>query len=80
VDTSAYHVADAFSVPTVAIFSTVNPELRARYYPTVECVVLPGTGSSVSGDLPRAGDLLSAWPRLDLNKVVELLAEQMPVV
>jgi hypothetical protein len=80
VDTSAYHVADAFSVPTVAIFSTVSPELRARYYPTVECVVLPGTGSSPSGEPPRAGDLLSAWPRLDLNRVVELLAEQMPIV
>ncbi|MGD2031753.1 MAG: glycosyltransferase family 9 protein [Gammaproteobacteria bacterium] len=80
VDASAYHVADAFSVPTVAIFSMVNPELRARYYPNVECIVLPGTGSASPGNQPRAGDVLSAWPRLDLNKVVELLVEQMPPV
>lgn len=70
VDTSIYHVADCFSVPSVVIFSTVMPELRARYYPHVAGIPLPGLGS----DNP-----LALWPRLDLDYVVQTLVEQLPL-
>jgi ADP-heptose:LPS heptosyltransferase len=40
VDTSTYHVSDAFDVPTVALFTTINPDFRTRYYPYVESIML----------------------------------------
>jgi len=78
VDTSAYHVADAFSVPSVAIFSSTNPDLRTRYYPTVEGILLPGSDAPgrQNGGAPR--DPLKLWSRLELSKVVEMLVDQLP--
>jgi hypothetical protein len=70
VDTSIYHVGDAFSVPSVVIFSTVMPELRARYYPNVEGIPLPGLGKV---------DPLKLWSRLDLDYVVQTLVERLPL-
>lgn len=32
-DSSALHVAAAFNVPTECVFTTINPELRTKYYP-----------------------------------------------
>jgi hypothetical protein len=40
VDTSSYHVADAFDIPTVALFSTINPKFRCAYYPHCEGMAL----------------------------------------
>jgi ADP-heptose:LPS heptosyltransferase len=78
VDTSTYHVADAFSVPSVAIFLSINPDLRIRYYPTVEGILLPGSDvpGSQNGGAPR--DPLRLWSRLELGKVVEMLVDQLP--
>ncbi len=70
VDTSIYHIGDAFSVPSAVIFSTVMPELRARYYPYVEGIPLPGLGKE---------NPLALWPRLDLDYVVQTLAERLPL-
>jgi len=70
VDTSIYHIGDAFSVPSVVIFATVMPELRARYYPYVEGIPLPGLGKA---------DTLSLWSRLDLDYVVQTLVERLPL-
>lgn len=36
VDTSTYHIADAFDIPTVAMFTTIDPKYRSKYYPHVE--------------------------------------------
>jgi len=70
VDTSIYHIGDCFSVPTVVIFSTVMPELRARYYPYVAGIPLPGLGKE---------NPLALWPRLDLDYVVQTFVEQLPL-
>lgn len=70
VDTSIYHIGDCFSVPTVVIFSTVMPELRARYYPYVAGIPLPGLGKE---------NPLALWSRLDLDYVVQTLVEQLPL-
>ena len=79
VDCSAYHVADAFSVPTVAIFATADPELRTRYYPSVEAVTLPGMDIQALAHGRPPADPIQLWPRLDLDRVVELLTDQLPM-
>jgi len=40
VDTSTYHIADAFDIPTVVFFSTIPPEYRVKYYPFVDGILL----------------------------------------
>lgn len=42
VDTSVYHLAAALGVPTVALFTTIAPELRMKYYPSVAGILLDG--------------------------------------
>ncbi|ROP62137.1 ADP-heptose:LPS heptosyltransferase [Enterobacter sp. BIGb0383] len=37
-DSSALHIAAAFNVPTRAIFTSIDPALRTRYYPRTESV------------------------------------------
>ena len=44
VDPCAYHLADAFSTPTVAIFSTIDPSKRCENYPFVKGVLLEENG------------------------------------
>lgn len=84
VDTSTYHVADAFSVPTVVIFSTSSPELGTPYYPTVSSVELPGLedpelpGSDAASAAPPAPDPLKLWGRLNLDEVTTLLQSLRP--
>jgi ADP-heptose:LPS heptosyltransferase len=40
VDTSTYHIASAFNTPTVAVFTTIDPDLRVRYYDNVHPIML----------------------------------------
>lgn len=46
VDTSIYHIADAFDIPALVLFSTIDPALRVKYYPTVRGMLLPGARES----------------------------------
>jgi hypothetical protein len=84
VDTSTYHVADAFDTPSVVLFSTIPPRLRIDYYPMVEGVLLPGMEeSSLLGrhrvdDRAEAAELLGHWSRLDVKDVVDRLVARMP--
>jgi hypothetical protein len=43
-DTAMVHLADAFSVPTLAFFTTHRPEWRVRDYPFCTAVHLPAAG------------------------------------
>lgn len=73
VDTSMYHVADAYGVPGVVIFSTIAPQHRIAYYPSIEGVSLrEGEDSRPSVHDDRAALELDAdalWGRLDIDDV-----------
>ena len=49
VDTSTYHLADAFNTPTVALFTTIDPKYRCAYYPHVEGLKLEEEGGKLYG-------------------------------
>lgn len=49
VDTSTYHIADAFNIPTVVLFSSIEPDLRARYYPKARGLLLCKKNSPLYG-------------------------------
>lgn len=40
VDTCVYHIADAFSINTVALFVSIDPNIRTNYYPSVTPIVV----------------------------------------
>jgi len=49
VDTATYHIADAFSIPTVVLFTSIEPEYRIKYYPFTEGIMLEKEGGMLYG-------------------------------
>lgn len=83
VDTSLYHVADAFDVPGVVIFSTNLIERFGKYYPYMKGVQLPGIDqlggkhwSEDQDDITHAEEL---WKAIDPAQVAELLEQSLSV-
>ncbi len=74
VDTSVYHVADAFDVPGVALFTTVRPSLRAALYPRVHSILIGGDANAlVTGAAPVVSGetyLEPFWAELDVKALV----------
>ena len=83
VDTSTYHVADAFHIPSLVVFTTVPPERWIRYYPTVEAVMLDGIreseflGLHVSDDPRVLSEIGRFWERLDVAALVQRFLDQV---
>ncbi len=86
VDSSLYHIADAFDVPTVVIFANISPKLRIPYYPSMEGMPLPGLEDSVpSTDAGQdqkieVTEMLRRWSRLNADSVVEHLMDLMSAI
>ncbi|HYW07930.1 MAG TPA: glycosyltransferase family 9 protein, partial [Longimicrobium sp.] len=76
-DTAAYHLADAFDVPAVALFTSIQPELRVAHYPYVEGIFLDPDerllGLHGSDDPGLVAYAHSLWDRLDTGHVVRAL-------
>ena len=49
VDTCTYHLADAFNIPTVVLFSTIDPDLRSKYYPKVKAIMYESKDGKLFG-------------------------------
>lgn len=73
VDTSIYHIADCFNIPTVVWFTSINPELRVRYYPMVKGILLVGAEQTklynkhTLGQNDSIEDIERLWRNLDLE-------------
>ncbi len=83
VDTSTYHFADAFNTPTVALFTTIEPEYRIKYYPYVEGIMLEEKGGWMYGRHKHAAEtdiakqeidyIENKWASLDVHRVLKAL-------
>lgn len=83
VDTCTYHFADAFDVPTVVLFSTINPDLRVRYYPHVKGIMYETPDGllygkhRVSHDKDQAEKELKrleqVWDKIDVDEILQSL-------
>jgi hypothetical protein len=64
-DTAMVHLADAFSVPCLAFFTTHRPEWRARDYPLCRAIHLPVSGLPPALEFARGasdcGAARAAW-------------------
>ncbi len=79
VDTSIYHIADAFSVPTVALFTSIDPNLRVKYYPFVKGILLEGARETghfgrhyAMPEIPLE-PVLRLWDNIDIGKILSEL-------
>lgn len=85
VDTCTYHIADAFSIPTVVLFSSVDPELRSKYYPYVVPIMFESKDGKLYGkhkasiekdELKKELDYLSdLWDKIDVNELLKKLED-----
>ena len=73
VDTSLYHIADAFDVPGVVIFTSNLPEQWITYYPFMTGVALQRgnrlLGTHDSADPDDVSFARALWQRLDVKEV-----------
>lgn len=76
VDTSIYHIAACFDIPTVVWFTSINPELRVKYYPTVTGILLDGArqmsfyNKHILGKNDNYANVEKLWGDLDLDRTV----------
>jgi hypothetical protein len=78
VDTCLYHVADAFDVPGVVLFTTLDPASWIAYYPSTTGVAVPRR----AGDAPLHGKGRGfadeaagpwGWDRVDVDPLIAVL-------
>ena len=81
VDTAVYHVADAFSVPTVTLFTSIPPEHRISYYPYQKGLLIGGPKGRplfyrhASDNKEELKLLEEKWRRFKIDKALEGLKE-----
>jgi len=83
VDTSTYHFADSFSIPTVALFTTINPDYRIKYYPFTDGIMLEEEGGKLYGHHKCSKEEADArqeiayiekkWDTLSVDTIIEKL-------
>lgn len=77
-DTVVYHLADAFDVPSVALFTSIPPACRTAYSPWVEGISLapdpnPILGLGSSSDPEAVAHARAMWRGLDAGRVMAAL-------
>lgn len=83
VDTCVYHLADAFDVPTVVLFSTIDPEIRIKYYPFVKGIMYEDKQGKIFGKHAVSADpreaekeleyLKTVWDKIDVDEILDKL-------
>ncbi|MEA1914380.1 MAG: glycosyltransferase family 9 protein [Campylobacterota bacterium] len=76
-DTATYHIADAYAIPTVAIFTNVEPAKRIEYYTQTKAVQVADTAKSFSRFI-HDNDTLTlfqyeGWKKLKVKSLLTML-------
>ncbi len=81
VDTAVYHVADAFSIPTVVLFTSIPPEHRISYYPYQKGILIGGKDGEplfyrhFSEKEEEVKALAEAWREFRMEEALKALKE-----
>ncbi len=49
VDTLSFHLADAFDIPSVVLFATIEPEYRLKFYPNMRGILISDKNNQIYG-------------------------------
>ena len=75
--TSTYHIADAFMIPTVVIFSNTNVKKEIKYYRYVKAVEVKDESRNFSHFIFENDELtfykFDSWDKLKVSKIMKLL-------
>ena len=74
VDTVTYHLADVFDVPTVVLFTGIEPDVRCNYYPNVKGLSLvdkdsPFYGKHKSDKLDQSDQEMAKKTQSEIKKI-----------
>lgn len=87
VDTSTYHLASAFNIPTVVLFTSIDPDLRVRYYDHVRPIMLEEKDGKLYGrhklSLEKGEEVKkeeiayidAKWEKFDIEEALNKLRE-----
>lgn len=85
VDTCTYHIADSFDTPTVVLFTSIDPDLRCRYYPNVIPIMYEEKDGILYGKHKQSSDekeqkkeiehLSTLWSKLNVDEILHKLKE-----
>jgi ADP-heptose:LPS heptosyltransferase/glycosyltransferase involved in cell wall biosynthesis len=73
-DSSAYHLAAAFRKPALALFGSINPDYRIRYYPTVKSISGRYRGEFCTSPCGMSN---AAWIKLDDKAGQEIMRRNL---
>ena len=77
VETSVFHIADAFLIPTIVIFTKNNIKNKIKYYKYTKAVELFDKSINYSNFIFDNNELtfykFSSWKKLKINKIIKLL-------
>ncbi len=74
VDTATYHISDAFAIPTVVIFTNIDPDKRIKYYIQTKAIKIEDKTKNLSNFIYE-NDTLSlyqyeGWKELKVKKIL----------
>ena len=76
-DTSTYHIADAFFIPTVVVFTDQDPTQRVKYYSQTKVIQVKDESKNFSYFKFDADSLVlhkfESWKKLKVSKIIKLL-------
>jgi hypothetical protein len=77
VDTSTYHIADAFMIPTITIFLSDESSRKTKYYDYVKTIELKDKSKSLSKFIFENENLVLykflSWEKFKVKKIIKLL-------
>ncbi len=76
-NTSTYHIADAFLIPTIVIFSNEEFINMAQIYQTSNILLIKDKSKNYSNFIFKNDSLIlykfDGWQKLKLSKIIKLL-------
>jgi len=77
VDTSTYHISDAFMIPTIGIFTQDDFETKAKYYKYLKTIYIKDESKNLSKFIYESENLtfykFESWKKLKIKQIIKLL-------
>ncbi|MDD4329573.1 MAG: glycosyltransferase family 9 protein [Aliarcobacter sp.] len=77
VDTSTYHISDAFMIPTITIFTDENYLKKIKYFKYTKAILIKDKSKNLSKFIYENDSLIinkfESWNKLKVNRIIKLL-------
>ena len=77
VDTSTFHISDAFMIPTIVIFTQSDYQKKVKYFKYTKAIFIEDKSKNLSKFVYENDSLIinkfESWNKLKVNKIIKLL-------